>query len=43
MKLNVYRFLPPSVAEKYDLDLPDYKGVEQIVEVAVKNQASEKI
>ncbi|KAK3167563.1 hypothetical protein OEA41_010690 [Lepraria neglecta] len=29
------RFLPPSVAEKYDLDIPDYKGVDQVVEVGV--------
>lgn len=26
------RFVPPSVAKKYDLDLPNYAGVEQIVE-----------
>ncbi|KAK0513097.1 hypothetical protein JMJ35_004083 [Cladonia borealis] len=30
------RFLPPSVAEKYDLDIPEYKGVDQIVEVSVE-------
>ena len=27
------RFLPASVAEKYDLDIPPYSGVDQIVEV----------
>ncbi|KAI4235723.1 MAG: hypothetical protein L6R40_006412 [Gallowayella cf. fulva] len=27
------RFLPPSVAEKYNLDVPEYKGVDQIVEL----------
>ncbi|KAL8925501.1 MAG: hypothetical protein Q9172_002218 [Xanthocarpia lactea] len=27
------RFLPPSVAEKYNLDIPEYKGVDQIVEL----------
>ncbi|KAL8798061.1 MAG: hypothetical protein Q9182_006985 [Xanthomendoza sp. 2 TL-2023] len=27
------RFLPPSVAEKYNLDVPVYKGVDQIVEL----------
>ena len=28
------RFLPQSVAEKYDLDIPDYQGVDQIAEVS---------
>ncbi len=32
------RFLPASVAEKYDLDLPKYEGVDQIVEVRVEGQ-----
>ena len=27
------RFLPPSIAKQYDLDMPPYEGVEQIVEV----------
>ena len=27
------RFLPPSLAEKYGLDVPPYQGIEQIVEV----------
>ncbi|MCJ1256322.1 hypothetical protein MMC24_004143 [Lignoscripta atroalba] len=27
------RFLSPSVAKKYDLDLPDYPGVDQVVEL----------
>ena len=27
------RFLPPSVAKKYDLDIPPYDGIDQIVEV----------
>ncbi|MCJ1481903.1 hypothetical protein MMC06_002064 [Schaereria dolodes] len=27
------RFLPPSVAKKYNLDIPKYSGVDQIVEV----------
>ena len=29
------RFLPANVAEKYGLDLPQYDGVDQIVEVRV--------
>ena len=28
------RFLPPSVAEKYNLDIPDYQGVDQIADVS---------
>ena len=28
------RFIPQSIAEKYDLDIPDYKGVDQIAEVS---------
>lgn len=28
------RFLPQSVAEKYDLDIPDYQGVDQIAEIS---------
>ena len=28
------RFIPQSVAEKYDLDIPDYPGVDQIAEVS---------
>ena len=29
-----FRFIPKAVAEKYDLDIPDYPGVEQIAEVS---------
>lgn len=32
-------FLPPSVAEKYNLDIPDYRGVDQIVEVPAGENA----
>ena len=32
------RFLPPSVAEKYGLDLPEYQGIDQIVEVKIEGQ-----
>ena len=32
---RITRFLPPSVAEKYNLDIPDYKGVDQVAEVGV--------
>lgn len=32
------RFLPPSVAEKYDLDIPPYSGIDQIVEVDKSGQ-----
>lgn len=32
VRWGMSRFLPPSVAEKYGLDLPKYEGVDQIVE-----------
>ena len=35
-----HRFLPASVAKKYDLDIPDYPGVDQIVEVESGSQQS---
>ena len=39
------RFLPPSVAKKYDLDVPDYQGDDQIVETAPtgRKAKSEKV
>lgn len=37
---NTTRFLPPSVAEKYDLDIPDYQGDDQVVETAQTGQKS---
>ncbi|KAG5973429.1 hypothetical protein E4U58_005162 [Claviceps cyperi] len=33
------RFLSPSLARKYDLDVPEYVGVDQIVEVATNDEA----
>lgn len=35
------RFLTKAIADKYDLDLPDYAGIDQIVEVGVN--ADEKL
>ncbi|KAG6164822.1 hypothetical protein E4U34_001319 [Claviceps purpurea] len=32
------RFLSPSMARKYDLDVPEYVGVDQIVEVATNDE-----
>ena len=32
------RFLPKSVAEKYEIDIPDYQGVDQIVEVKAEGE-----
>lgn len=41
---NFDRFLPPSVAEKYNLDIPDYRGVDQVAEVPAAQEAkSEKV
>lgn len=35
------RFLTKEIADKYDLDLPEYPGIDQIVEVGVN--ADEKL
>ena len=39
------RFVPPDVAEKYELDLPDYQGVDQVVEILSSGNetSSEKV
>jgi len=34
------RFVSPKIAEKYDLDLPEYEGIDQVVEV---NKNGEKL
>lgn len=26
-------FVPPSIARKYDFEVPEYKGIDQVVEV----------
>lgn len=39
-KLTNARFVPPSVAEKYDLGYPDYSGLDQVVELPVCDQES---
>ena len=39
-KLMNARFVPPSVAEKYDLDLPAYSGLDQVVELPVSDRES---
>jgi hypothetical protein len=32
------RFLSKAIAEKYDLDLPEYQGIDQIVEIGGQSQ-----
>jgi len=32
------RFLSKKVADKFDIDVPDYKGVDQIVEIKAEGQ-----
>ncbi|CAI4211152.1 unnamed protein product [Parascedosporium putredinis] len=32
------RFVPPGIAQKYDLDLPEYGGIDQVVEVGANGQ-----
>lgn len=38
-------FLPPSIAEKYNVDIPDYQGVDQILEISSteREAMSEKV
>jgi hypothetical protein len=33
-----FRFLSKAIAEKYDLDLPEYQGIDQIVEIGGSTQ-----
>lgn len=32
------RFVPPSIAQKYDFELPQYEGIDQVVEVDANGQ-----
>ena len=41
-RLMGYRFLPPKVAEKYDLDLPEYHGIDQILELSTAGTKGEE-
>lgn len=36
-KLTNCSFIPPSIAKKYDFEIPSYKGADQFLEVAVGN------
>lgn len=36
--LTCDRFLSKAVADKYDLDVPPYQGIDQIVEVSAEGQ-----
>lgn len=40
IKLTNARFVPPSIAEKYDLDSPEYPGLDQVVELPVSDRES---
>lgn len=33
-----YRFVSPAIAKKYDFEMPEYEGVDQVVEVSVSGQ-----
>ena len=35
---NVKRFVSPDIKEKYDLELPEYEGIDQVVEVGSNGQ-----
>jgi NAD(P)H-hydrate epimerase len=32
------RFVSPDIKEKYDLDLPEYPGIDQVVEVGANGE-----
>ena len=32
------RFVPPGIVDKYDFDLPEYEGLDQVVEVGSDGQ-----
>ena len=38
LTLRLRRFLSKKMAEKYDVDVPPYPGIEQLVEVPVSDQ-----
>ena len=33
LTLDLWRFVSPDIVEKYDLELPAYDGMDQVVEV----------
>lgn len=41
--LILVRFLPPSVAEKYDLDIPDYPEADQVMELSGPGKGQEDL
>lgn len=43
MVLTKCRFVTPAIAKKYNLDLPDYDGLDQIAEVAAGSASPEKL
>ncbi|TLS22261.1 uncharacterized protein PpBr36_09847 [Pyricularia pennisetigena] len=43
MILTNCRFVTPAIATKYDLDLPEYDGIDQIAEVAADSASTEKL
>jgi NAD(P)H-hydrate epimerase len=36
--LTKNRFVTPDIKKKYDLDLPEYEGIDQVVEVNTNSQ-----
>ena len=37
------RFLSPTMADKYGLDVPQYEGLEQVLEVGVEGEGEGKL
>jgi NAD(P)H-hydrate epimerase len=38
MRLMKIRFVSPAIKEKYDLELPEYEGIDQVVEVGMHGE-----
>lgn len=32
------RFVSPDIKEKYDIDLPEYPGIDQVIEVGINGE-----
>lgn len=37
-RISPIRFVSPDIKKKYDLELPEYEGIDQVVEVGANGQ-----
>jgi len=42
-RLMVSRFVSPGIKNKYDLELPEYEGIDQVVEVDGEGNLKSKV